>query len=154
VRKPKNDEDRIIPICKPLLEEFKRLKTEAKTDYVFVTQVGKPYTHVSSWNTAWNTAIKKADIGHYTFHELRHTFISNLIVGEKEDYATVMALSGHKDITMLQRYSHTEEKAKKEAIKKLENRLNLANIDTYMDTKAENDDLEESNIINLTNSNH
>ena len=30
-----------------------------------------------------------------------------------------MALSGHKDISMLKRYSHTQEEAKKAAIKKL-----------------------------------
>lgn len=53
---------------------------------------------------------------------LRHTFVSNLIVGEKEDFATVMALSGHKDISMLKRYSHTQEEAKREAIHKLEKR--------------------------------
>ena len=54
------------------------------------------------------------------FHDLRHTFVSNLIVGEKEDFATVIALSGHKDISMLKRYSHTQEEAKKNAIAKLE----------------------------------
>jgi len=45
-----------------------------------------------------------------------------LIVGEKEDFVTVMALSGHKDISMLKRYSHTQDEAKKKAIRKLETR--------------------------------
>ncbi len=47
-----------------------------------------------------------------------------------------MALSGHKDITMLKRYSHTREEAKKTAIKKLENRLNFLGMDTFLDTKT------------------
>ena len=34
-----------------------------------------------------------------------------------------MAISGHKDIRMLQRYSHTNEEAKKEAIKKIGKRF-------------------------------
>jgi len=34
-----------------------------------------------------------------------------------------MALSGHKDISMLKRYSHTQEEAKKFAISKLERHI-------------------------------
>jgi hypothetical protein len=34
-----------------------------------------------------------------------------------------MAISGHKDIRMLQRYSHTNEDAKEKAIRKIGNRL-------------------------------
>jgi len=41
-------------------------------------------------------------------------------VDEKEDYATIMSLTGHKDISMLLRYSHTREEAKKIAVRKLE----------------------------------
>jgi len=59
-----------------------------------------------------------------------------LIVGEKEDFRTVIALSGHKDTSMLKRYSHTQEEAKKATIRKLENRLNWSGMDTYLDTKA------------------
>ncbi len=47
----------------------------------------------------------------------------DLIVGCKEDFATVMALSGHKDIKMLKRYSHTREEAKRAAVKKLDDRF-------------------------------
>lgn len=57
------------------------------------------------------------------------------LVEEKEDFATVMELSGHTDITMLKRYSHTKEEAKKTAIGKLEKRLALDTMDTYLDTK-------------------
>ena len=63
--------------------------------------------------------LKTSGIEKCRFHDLRHTFVSNLIVNHKEDFATVMALSGHKDIAMLRRYSHTREEAKKNAINKL-----------------------------------
>jgi integrase len=69
---------------------------------------------------------------------MRHTFVSTLIVDEKEDNATVMAISGHKDMRMLQRYSHTWEEAKKSAIYKPGNRLKSAAIDTYSDTSDTN----------------
>ena len=45
----------------------------------------------------------KSGIDKCRFHDIRHTFTSRLIVDEKEDYATVMALTGHKDISMLVR---------------------------------------------------
>jgi hypothetical protein len=71
------------------------------------------------------------------FHDLRHTFVSNLIVGEKEDFETVMSLSGHKDLRMLKRYSHTREESKKAAISKLGNRLKSTGMDTYLDTNGD-----------------
>jgi hypothetical protein len=52
-----------------------------------------------------------------------------------------MALSGHKDTSMLKRYSHTQEEAKKAAIKKLKNRLNLSGMDTYVDTKGKKNNI-------------
>ena len=115
----KNDEWRSIPIGDILIEMFEELKLNLKSEYVFTTQDGKPFTSRKSWDGAFNNAIRRSGIDKCTFHELRHTFVSNLIVREKEDYATVMAISGHKDIRMLQRYSHTNEDAKRNAIKKL-----------------------------------
>jgi hypothetical protein len=38
--------------------------------------------------------------------------MTDLIVDEKEDFATVMALSGHKSMSMLKRYTHAKEEAK------------------------------------------
>lgn len=52
-------------------------------------------------------------------HDLRHAFVSNLIVNEKEDFATVMALSCHKTMSMLKCYTHTQEESKRAAIEKL-----------------------------------
>ncbi|GBD38498.1 Tyrosine recombinase XerC [bacterium HR37] len=89
-----------------------------------------------AWKRAWKTALKKSGIAYCRFHDLRHTFVSNLVVGEKEDLTTVMELSGHKDIRMLKRYSHTGEEAKRTAIGKLEERLNRAVIDTSLDTSS------------------
>ncbi|TDJ01543.1 MAG: hypothetical protein E2O70_03375 [Candidatus Dadabacteria bacterium] len=60
-----------------------------------------------------------------------------MIVGEKEDFATVMSLSGHKDIRMLMHYSHTHEEAKKAAVDKLAERIISSAMDTYLDTKTE-----------------
>ena len=91
--------------------------------------------------------LKTSGIEKCRFHDLLHTFVSNLIVTHKENFATVMALSGHKDIAMLRRYSHTKEQAKKIAIENLEKHLKI----TTMDTPANFEDDQDSNIVELTN---
>jgi len=133
----KNNEMRSIPISESLLSTLQELKKNSKSDYVFTTHEGKPYTHVTVWKRAWYTALRRSGIGECRFHDLRHTFVSNLIVSEKEDFATVMELSGHKDISMLKRYSHTQEEAKKSAVSKLEKHLKLGVVDTPLDTPAQ-----------------
>lgn len=65
-------------------------------------------------------------------------------VSRESRWVFELELSGHKDVRMLKLYSHIHEKAKKEAIVKLGNRLALQNVDTYLDTKS-NETLLESN---------
>jgi len=69
----------------------------------------------------------------------------------KEDPATVMALSGHKDIRVLMRYSHTREDAKKAAIQKLENPAKSAIVVTKTVT-SDKDDLSVDNAVISINS--
>lgn len=154
VKETKNDEERHIPVCDPLYDILIELKDQATSEYVFTTQKGEPYKSPSAWKRAWATALRKSGIPHCRFHDLRHTFTSNLIVDEKEDFATVMALTGHKDISMLKRYSHTKEEAKKMAINKLGNRLKEDTLDTYMDTNTQDQHNPDSSIIDLTPRNH
>jgi len=134
----KNNEARSIPIADSLLGTLRNLNRNSDSELVFTKPDGKQYKFPTRWKTEWAHTLKKSGIGKCRFHDMRHSFISNLIVGEKEDYATVMALSGHKDITMLKRYSHTREEAKKTAIKKLDDRLNTTTVDTYLDTSIKN----------------
>jgi len=148
----KNNEDRIVPINNILLEMFKKLReNKINNEYVFLKPSGEPYSNNSTWKKAWETSLRKSEVDHCRFHDLRHTFVSNLIVVEKEDYATVMALSGHKDISMLKRYSHTQEKAKRMAINKLGKHLNLKSLDTYMDTSSDFNVSDSDNVVDITN---
>jgi integrase len=139
VKETKNDESRSIPMAKPLLITLAELRKRATGEFVFTTPRGEPYTYITAWKRAWEGALRRSGIGKCRFHDLRHTFVSNLIVGEKEDLATVMELSGHKDIRMLRRYSHTRESAKKTAVEKLGERLNRLFMDTSSDTSPRRD---------------
>jgi integrase len=55
----------------------------------------------------------------FTFHDLRHTFASRLVMAGV-DVPTVKELLGHKDITMTLRYTHLSSDHKQAAVKKLE----------------------------------
>ncbi len=74
-----------------------------KSDYVFCRI--KDGTPIKNFNNAWWTSLKEAGIKDFHFHDLRHTFCSNLILagsGLKE----VKEMIGHSDISMTDRYSH------------------------------------------------
>lgn len=134
VKETKNNESRALPIDATLKDHLTKLRERNTCEHVFTTDNGKPYISKGAFKRAWATALKRSGIAKCRFHDLRHTFCSDLIVGEKEDIATVMELTGHKDIRMLKRYSHTREEAKKAAIAKLGKRLNRLSMDTSMDT--------------------
>ena len=59
-----------------------------------------------------------------TFHTLRHTFASHLVMGGT-DLKTVGQLMGHKSLSMTLRYSHLSPQHKTRAIGILEDRLGL-----------------------------
>jgi integrase len=62
----------------------------------------KPYKDVKR---SFNTACRKAKIRDFRFHDLRHTFASQLIMGGV-DLTTLKELLGHKTLGMTLRYSH------------------------------------------------
>lgn len=53
----------------------------------------------------WEPALKKAKVRNFTWHCLRHTFASRLVMNG-ENLRTVQELMGHKQISMRVRYSH------------------------------------------------
>jgi hypothetical protein len=55
----------------------------------------------------------------FTFHDLRHTFASRLVMAGV-DVPTVQALMGHKTITMTLRYTHLTNAHKRQAVQVLE----------------------------------
>jgi integrase len=55
----------------------------------------------------------------FTFHDLRHTFASRLVMSGV-DLPTVEALMGHKDISMTLRYTHLSSDHKQRAVRALE----------------------------------
>ncbi|MGI0135320.1 MAG: tyrosine-type recombinase/integrase, partial [Candidatus Micrarchaeaceae archaeon] len=55
---------------------------------------------------AWKRTVKKANIRGLTFHDLRHEAISRLFEDTNLDMMEIRAISGHKTLQMLARYTH------------------------------------------------
>lgn len=73
-----------------------------RSDRVFCRLDGTP---IKGFNKAWWHALEVAGIKDFHFHDLRHTFCSNLLLaGGTLKHAKDMI--GHSDISMTDRYSH------------------------------------------------
>ena len=78
----------------------------------------KPDTPIGSWKTEWNVARKAAKVS-CRWHDMRHTFVSKMAEGQASD-ATIMSLAGHLSRKIMERYSHTRNEAKRDAISALD----------------------------------
>ena len=83
---------------------------------VFRTPQGRPCRH---FRTAFERAVEKAGLDDFTFHDLRHTFASRLVM-RGVDLPTVKELMGHKSIAMTLRYVHLLTDHKQRAVRTLE----------------------------------
>ena len=113
----KNGERREIPINNTLLNTLSVITRHIKCEYVFYNkETLKPYYDIKK---SFATALKKAHIIDFHFHDLRHTFASSLVM-EGIDLATIQKLLGHKTINMTLRYAHLSNVHLKDAVNVLD----------------------------------
>ena len=100
-----------------LTSTLKAVKMECtQGEAVFRTPQGKPYRN---FRTAFERAVVQAGLEDFTFHDLRHTFASRLVM-RGVDLPTVKELLGHKSIAMTLRYVHLLTDHKQRAVSVLE----------------------------------
>jgi integrase len=127
--KTKTNEARQIPINDDLEKVFNLIRSEQNpkadnildltgkplkrtpSEYVFIYD-GQPFKEIK---TAFNTALREAGIDDFRFHDLRHTFASQVLLkgGSLKD---VQELLGHKTMTMTLRYAHLTQERKRTAV--------------------------------------
>ena len=110
LEKTKTNRRRTIPLSGILLQEVKRLPKRSK--YVFPNQNGNPFTDIKR---SFHTALKRACIENFRFHDLRHTFASHLVMSG-HNIRVVQQLLGHADIKTTTRYSHLSKQHLEEAV--------------------------------------
>jgi integrase len=116
----KSGKRRSIHINKTLQEMLNSLVPRLDIPYVFFNpRTEKPYTDVKK---AFNNACEKAKITDFRFHDLRHTFASQLLMGGG-DLVALKEILGHADIKMTLRYSHLASAHMKKAVNMLDDKL-------------------------------
>lgn len=113
--KTKNGDRREIPINTVLREALQGLIRRIDSPYVFFDCYGKRFKDIKK---SFASACSKAGIKDFRFHDLRHTFASQLVMAGA-DLTTVRELLGHKTITMTLRYAHLAPSHKVNAVEML-----------------------------------
>jgi site-specific recombinase XerD len=116
VPKSKNGSVRHIPLNARALAAFKWVLQSHSDNELFRHHANAVTGHAPRW---FGTAVDKAGIAPITWHGLRHTFASRLVMAGV-DIRTVQELMGHKSILMTMRYAHLAPDHQRAAVEKLE----------------------------------
>ena len=106
----KNGSPRLVPLTrlavKALRAAIKNPLRPKDTDLIFFGEVGRDGQRRGyEFKPAWFDAMRRAEVRGFRFHDLRHEAVSRLVeagLGDQE----VAAISGHKSMQMLRRYTH------------------------------------------------
>jgi integrase len=114
----KNGNSRHIPLNAAALAAFKRMhrRTRGKGPIFASERGGQPLLGPRHW---FEDAVRDAKLQNFTWHDLRHTFASRLVMAGI-DLRTVAELLGHKKIQMTMRYAHLAPQHKLAAVEKLD----------------------------------
>jgi integrase len=108
----KNGERRNVPLSKWCRAALIKIRKHPESPYVFCHKDGKPFINMRK---SFKSALDGAGISDFRFHDLRHTFASQLIkLGF--DVRTVQELMGHKSMDMVMRYTHLSPNQKSRAV--------------------------------------
>ena len=133
----KADEGRLIPLSQTLTSTLKTATRYVRCPWVFVNparmdawqasaDMVEPRYHKTSITHAFERACQKAGVKDATFHDLRHTFVTNARRAGI-DYFRIMAMTGHKTMAVFKRYNTVGEADLRQAMNQM---------DTYMDTSS------------------
>ncbi len=95
--------------------------------------MGRP---VKGFRTSFENACNKAEIKNLSFHTVRHTFATRLVLSGV-DIVTVSKLLGHSKIQTTMRYSHPTPEALKMAVSVLDSRNSEKSVSNSVSSKID-----------------
>jgi len=109
LQETKNGERRAAPLAGLALEEMKRLSKCRRLGIrlIFGSKTARG-EHPINIRSAWETAVKKAELEDFRFHDLRHSCASYLAMNGAS-LAEIAEVLGHKTLQMVKRYAHLSE---------------------------------------------
>ena len=119
----KNGETRAAPLVGPAFEAMKEWSKVRPLDdaaFVFSGRTAKTRNRPLDFQRPWMTALKRAELDDFRFHDLRHTAASYLAMhgaGLRE----IADILGHKTLAMVQRYSHLTQDHKASVVERMTN---------------------------------
>ncbi|MDD5491202.1 MAG: site-specific integrase [bacterium] len=137
----KNNELREIPMNKVLKDTLLSIEKNPLSEYVFCDKDGSSFKEVKR---SFGTAMKKAGIKDFRFHDLRHTFASHLVMNGI-DLLTVKELLGHKSIEMTLRYAHLSPNHKRRAVELLGAKM-CEQVDTFWTPEPKDSETENEGV--------
>ncbi len=140
--KSKKDPERTILVSDFVWQILDRLATEAKTEYLFYSE--KTGKKLGDFRTAWRTALKVAGIKDFHFHDVRHSFATELldICGRG---LTVQTALGHSDIKTTEIYAHVKDEDLRRQLNKVSDRLQSQHYPIFTpSSKTKEKDLREN----------
>lgn len=121
IRQSKNGEGRTVPMNEAVREALRSCLRYDQVivpnkSYVFCGRGGKPVKDVRG---AFRSALQKAGIKDFRFHDLRHTCASHL-ASSGENILVIKEILGHKTLAMTMRYSHLSPDCGRRAVARLQ----------------------------------
>ncbi len=110
----KNNKKRFIPLNDGMVNLLRSIPRN-ETNNVFLGELGKPLKSIDS---PYRTALQKAGITDFRFHDLRHTFASHFVM-RGGDLFTLKEILGHSSMEMVMRYAHLAAAHKRKLINNL-----------------------------------
>lgn len=118
----KNKDRRLLPLVHyalQLMEEHNKVRNIA-SDWVFPS----PSRPMKPWDcrSAWLSALRKANIQDFRFHDLRHSCASYLAMNGAS-LAEIAEVLGHKTLQMVKRYAHLSEVHTAQVVQRMNERI-------------------------------
>ena len=118
----KNKDRRLLPLVHyalQLMEEHNKVRNIA-SDWIFPS----PSRPMKPWDcrSAWLSALRKANIQDFRFHDLRHSCASYLAMNGAS-LAEIAEVLGHKTLQMVKRYAHLSEAHTAKVVQSMNERI-------------------------------